>query len=141
ERCNASGTACAAIAGANGMKYAVTPGDVGSTLRVRETAENADGIGSPAQSAARGVVSAKVPKLASLTPGSGITGSAVTINGSGLGAVTAVAFGALAAQFKVLSASQIEAFVPAGARAGKLSVTAPAGSAQSKAKFTPTLSV
>jgi hypothetical protein len=141
ERCSASGTACAALAGANGLKYAVTAGDVGSTLRVRETAENADGIGAPAQSAASAVVSANAPKLESFTPGSGITGSAVTINGRGLGGVTAVAFGTLAAQFKVLSASQIEAVVPAGARAGKLSVTAPAGSAQSKAKFTPTLSV
>ncbi len=141
ERCNASGTGCAALAGANGPKYAVTAGDVGSTLRVRETAENADGIGSPAQSAASAVVSANVPKLESFTPSSGITGSAVTINGAGLSGVTAVSFGTLAAQFKVLSASQIEAIVPAGARAGKLSVTTPAGSAQTKTKFTPTLSV
>jgi hypothetical protein len=82
-----------------------------------------------------------VPKIESFTPGSGITGSAVTINGTGLSGVTAVSFGSLAAQFKVLSASQIEALVPAGARAGKLSVTTPAGSAQTKAKFTPTLSI
>ena len=140
-RCNASGAACVAIAGANGLRYTVRASDVGSTLRVRETAENADGVGAPAQSAASAVVSANVPKLESFTPGSGITGSAVTIDGRGLGGVTAVAFGALAAQFKVLSASQIEAFVPAGARAGKLSVTTPAASAQTKAKFTPTLSV
>ena len=141
ERCNASGAACAAIAGANGPKYGVTAADVGSTLRVLETAENADGVGPPAQSAASAVVSANVPKIESFTPGSGITGSEVTINGSGLGGVTAVAFGALSAQFKVLSASQIEALVPDGARAGKLSVTTPAGSAGTKAKFTPTLSV
>lgn len=140
QRCNASGTGCAAIAGANGQKYTLTTSDVGSTVRVRETAQNADGAGSE-ESAPTAVVTANVPKLESFTPASGITGSVVTINGRGLGGVSAVAFGGLAAQFKVLSTSEIEAVVPAGAKAGKLSLTVPIGSVQSKGKFTPTLSV
>ena len=87
------------------------------------------------------VVTANVPKLESFTPTSGITGSTVTISGGGLGGVSAVSFGGLVAQFKVVSASKIEAVVPAGAKAGKLSLTTPSGNLQSKGKFSPTLSV
>ncbi len=140
QRCNASGTGCAAIAEATGLKYALTSGDVGSTIRVRETAQNADGAGTE-ESLPTGVVAANVPKLEGFTPTSGITGSTVTITGGGLGAVSAVSLGGLAAQFKVVSASKIEAVVPAGAKSGKLSVTTPTGSLQSKGKFTATLSV
>jgi hypothetical protein len=140
QLCNASGTGCAPITGATGTKYTLTSGDVGSTIRVRETAQNADGAGTE-ESAPTGVVTANVPKLEGFTPGSGITGSTVTITGGGLGGVSAVSFGALAAEFKVVSASEIEAVVPAGAKAAKLSLTTPTASLQSKAKFSPTLSV
>jgi hypothetical protein len=140
QLCNASGTGCAPITGATGSKYTLTSGDVGSTVRVRETAQNADGAGSE-ESAPTEVVTANVPKLAGFTPTSGITGSTVTITGGGLGGVSAVSFGGLAAQFKVVSGSEIEAVVPDGAKAAKLSLTMPAGSVQSKGKFSPTLSV
>ena len=40
QRCNASGTACVSVAGATAKTYAVTPGDVGSTLTVRVIASN-----------------------------------------------------------------------------------------------------
>jgi IPT/TIG domain len=140
QRCNASGTGCAAIAEATGQKYTLTSSDVGSTIRVRETAHNADGTASE-ESAPTAVVSANVPKLEGFTPASGITGSTVTITGGGLGGVSAVSFGGLAAQFKIVSASKIEAVVPAGAKSGKLSLTTPSGNLQSKGKFSPTLSV
>jgi hypothetical protein len=42
-RCNATGDSCAPISGATSTTYAVTSGDLGSTLRVRVTAKNADG--------------------------------------------------------------------------------------------------
>jgi hypothetical protein len=42
-RCNASGDGCTPISGATGQTYTVTSGDLGSTLRVRVTAKNADG--------------------------------------------------------------------------------------------------
>jgi hypothetical protein len=140
QRCNASGSGCAAIAEATGEKYTLTSSDVGSTIRVRETAQNADGEGTE-ESAPTAVVTANVPKLEGFTPASGITGSTVTITGGGLGGVSAVSFGALAAQFKVVSSSKVEAVVPAGAKAGKLSLTTPSGKLQSKGKFSPTLSV
>jgi hypothetical protein len=141
ERCSASGGSCSAITGATAQKYTLTASDIGSTFRVQEIASNADGVSSPAQSALSAVVSSNVPKLASFTPSSGITGSTVTIHGTALGGVTSVEFRTLSAHFKVVSATEVEAVVPDGASAGKLSLTTPVGSAQSKGKFAPTLSV
>ncbi len=141
ERCKASGAGCAAIKGATGQTYELTASDVGATIRVQETAGNAAGVGPPADSAPSAVVVSNVPKLAGFAPGSGITGSAVTIEGSALGAVSRVEFGKLAASFKVLSTTQVEAIVPDGARVGKISLTTPVATVTSKTKFTPTLSV
>jgi hypothetical protein len=141
ERCNASGAHCAAIEGATGESYTLTAGDVGATIRVQETAANADGAGAPADSAPTAVVASDVPKLTGFTPGSGITGSAVTIEGAALGGVTRVEFGALAAKFTVLSSTRVEAIVPDGAGKGKISLTTPVATVTSKTKFTPTFSV
>ena len=58
ERCDKSGTSCAAIAGESGSSYAVRPADVGHTIRVKETASNAAGFGTPATSAATAPVTA-----------------------------------------------------------------------------------
>jgi hypothetical protein len=54
-RCDTSGAACAAIAGATGRSYTPTTTDIGHTLRVRVTARNSSGSGT-ATSAATGVV-------------------------------------------------------------------------------------
>ena len=141
EKCNASGSGCAAIAGATGPTYTLPVSDVGSTIRVQESASNAAGAGSPADSTQTAAVASDVPALVSFTPASGITGSSVMIEGTGLANASAVEFGTLAAKFTVLSSAQIEAIVPDGARAGKISLTTPVGSATSTTKFTPTLSV
>jgi hypothetical protein len=141
QRCNSAGANCAAIAGATGAKYTLTAGDVGATIRVQETAANAAGEGAPADSAPSAVVVSNVPKLVGFTPSAAITGSAVTIEGTGLGTVSRVEFGKLSASFTVLSSTQVEAIVPDGASKGKISVTTPLGTLTSKAKFTPTLSV
>jgi hypothetical protein len=49
-RCDATGKACTAIAGATGASYKPVAGDAGSTLRVSVSATNAYGTGT-AQSA------------------------------------------------------------------------------------------
>jgi hypothetical protein len=56
QRCDASGNNCAAIAGATGQTYALTAADVGSMIRVRETASNEAGAGTPASSSPVGAV-------------------------------------------------------------------------------------
>lgn len=61
ERCNASGAACAAIAGATAQTYTVATADVGNTLRVTVTATNATGSRS-ASSAVTAVVGAGGPE-------------------------------------------------------------------------------
>lgn len=141
EDCNSGGGACAPILGATGPTYELGSGDVGSTIRVQETAVNGSGSGSPAVSAQTAQVTSDALTFTSFTPASGITGSSVTLDGSGLGDTTAVRFGTLAAQFTVLSPAQIEAIVPNGAKAGKILVATEAGTVTSKAKFTPTLSL
>jgi hypothetical protein len=141
EDCNASGSGCAAIAGATGQTYTLTAGDVGATIRVQESASNAAGGGAPADSTQTATVTSDTPALASFTPTSGITGSTVTIEGTDLGGVGEVEFGALTASFKVLSATRIEATVPNGARQAEITLTAPGGSVTSRSKFKPTLSV
>jgi hypothetical protein len=55
-RCDANGAGCAAIAGAAGQTYAISAADVGATLRVQETADNAGGSSAPAASDSTGAV-------------------------------------------------------------------------------------
>jgi hypothetical protein len=81
------------------------------------------------------------PAISAFTPASGSFGTEVTISGTNLGGVTAVAFNSTpAASFSVDSPTQIRAIVPATAATGKISVTAPAGSALSATDFTVTAS-
>ena len=58
QRCDSGGSACSAISGATGQTYTLTAADVGSTIRVQETASNAAGAGVPATSAQTAVVRA-----------------------------------------------------------------------------------
>ena len=141
EDCDTAGTQCTAIAGEAGPTYTLAQSDLGSTIRVQETATNAGGPGAPALSAPTAPVGTNVPTIKAFTPAKGITGSAVTIEGVGFGRVAEVQFDGLAASYTVVSPTRLEAIVPNGARAGKLSVTAATGSAKSAAKFTPTLSL
>ena len=100
------------------------------------------GVGSPLGLGAFVMEAAEeVPKLDSFTPSSGITGSAVQIEGTGLGAVSAVDFGTLAARFRVISSTRIEATVPNGASAAKISLSSAGASTTSKHKFKTTFSV
>ena len=67
QRCNAQGAACIDIAGATGATYALVTADVGSTLRVRVTAKNADGS-TAATSAQTAVVASAGPAGATKEP-------------------------------------------------------------------------
>jgi len=135
-------------AGESGALFDVVSGSNGScgTATSCQAAVGFDGpsgVGSPIGLGAFSPPASltEAPKLVSFTPSSGITGSTVTVQGSALGAVSTVELGALRAKFKVLSTTRLEVTVPDGARPGKFTVTAPAGSSTSKAKFKPTLSI
>ncbi len=141
ELCNADGDACAAIPGATGSTYAIAASDLGSSIRVEESAANSLGNGSSSDSIATATISTDVPAITAVAPLAGITGSTVTITGSALNGADAVRFGTLAASFEVVSPSEIEATVPDGGRPGKITVTTPNGTATSTARFTPTLSL
>jgi hypothetical protein len=72
QRCNSTGGACTAIAGANGLFYVPTGDDVGHTLRVLVTVSNSAGS-TTATSPASGVVSGARPVNTALPK---ITGTA-----------------------------------------------------------------
>jgi uncharacterized repeat protein (TIGR01451 family) len=79
---------------------------------------------------------AVLPAITSFTPASGNPGTRVNIVGTGLGGVTAVAFGGgAAATFTIISPTQIEAVVPQQAVTGPITVTTPDGSAASATVF------
>jgi hypothetical protein len=141
ELCNVAGKRCGTIAGASGQSYTLTTADVGSTIRVQEIASNAGGAGAPITSTQTAAIVAETPAITGFTPSSAITGSPVTITGSGLGDVSAVRFGALSSSFKVLSSSEVEAIVPNGAKNAKVTLVTPRGALKSKVRFTPTLSL
>ncbi len=58
DRCDPTGANCFAIPGAVGSRYFLTSADLGSTIRVQETAANAYGTGSPSTSAPTTAVAA-----------------------------------------------------------------------------------
>ncbi|MBI5384588.1 MAG: IPT/TIG domain-containing protein [Verrucomicrobia bacterium] len=78
------------------------------------------------------------PLITGFTPGTGSAGTTVTITGTKFTGVTAVRFNNVSAAFTVDSATQITATVPAAATTGRISVTAPAGTATSANNFTVT---
>jgi hypothetical protein len=66
DDCDGNGNNCSPVAGATGQSYLLSAIDVGSTIRVTETARNATGLGSPAASVATAVVGPPPPVALSL---------------------------------------------------------------------------
>jgi hypothetical protein len=141
ELCNSSGASCAAISGATKSTLLPSSGDVGSTVRVQESATNGAGTGAPAASAASATIVSNAPTIAGFTPSSGITGSTVTITGTHFTGATKVQFGSLGASFKVVSATDLEAVVPDGESSSTITVTTPAKAVASSSSFKATLSI
>ncbi|HEY7677104.1 MAG TPA: IPT/TIG domain-containing protein, partial [Candidatus Methylomirabilis sp.] len=80
--------------------------------------------------------SGEPPTIASFTPTAGAEGDPVTLTGTNFVKVSGVRFGGIAAaSFSAVSATQIAAVVPPGALTGPLSVSTPAGTAQSQGSF------
>jgi hypothetical protein len=61
EDCDSNGNNCSPVAGATAQTYLLSAIDVGSTIRVTETARNATGLGSPASSVATAAVGPPPP--------------------------------------------------------------------------------
>ncbi len=76
------------------------------------------------------------PAITSFTPGSGIVGTLVTINGSNFTGTTAVTFNGVAAGFVVNTPNQITTSVPVTATSGPLAVTTANGTTTSSTNFT-----
>jgi len=76
------------------------------------------------------------PTMLSFSPSSGSVGTSVTISGTGLLQTTKVAFNGKSASFSVVSDSEVNATVPAGATSGRIKVATRGGSVQSSTEFT-----
>jgi len=80
RRCDAAGAVCAAIAGATGSSYVLTPGDIGSTISLVVTATGTGGSQSAAAPTTAAVAPAPVPAAVTgpLTAQPGLAGAVVT---------------------------------------------------------------
>jgi hypothetical protein len=79
------------------------------------------------------------PQLRSFTPTNGPVDTPVMITGVSLTQTMKVTFGGVAAtQFTVNSDKQVTAYVPTGAKTGKIAITTPGGVAVSSGIFTVT---
>ena len=79
------------------------------------------------------------PVILSFTPTSGPVGTPVTITGTSFTGATKVTFGGVkATTFSVDTDMQVTAYVPTGAKTGKITITTPGGTAVSKDIFTVT---
>jgi IPT/TIG domain-containing protein len=80
-----------------------------------------------------------MPAIVSFKPASGTAGTLVTIAGNGLVGVSSVKFGGVRAkvtQVFAFSSTKLSVKVPAGAKSGKITVTALRGTGQSAIRFT-----
>jgi hypothetical protein len=93
RRCDASGSGCASVAGANNSTYVLTSADVGGTIRVVVTASNSSGsksatsgkisVVAPSPSAATAPSDTALPAISgSASQGSTLTGSSGTWSGT-----------------------------------------------------------
>jgi uncharacterized repeat protein (TIGR03803 family) len=80
-------------------------------------------------------LSVGLPPFVKTLPTSGEVGAKVIILGTDLGGATSVSFERVAAQFTVVSKSEIKAVVPAGANTGKVRVKTPHGALVSNVAF------
>jgi hypothetical protein len=80
QRCDAAGAGCAAIAGATGSSYTVTPADIGLTVSLIVTATGAGGSQSATAPTSAVVIPAPVPAAVpgSLAAQPGLAGAVVT---------------------------------------------------------------
>jgi hypothetical protein len=101
---------------------------------------NADGVPSLASFVfVRDAVQPPAPTITGFSPSSGEAGTVVAITGTNFTGASAVRFNdAVASQFSVVSDTQIDATVPAGATTGRIHVTTAGGTATSAADFTVT---
>src|SRR5579875_2153555 len=93
--------------------------------------------GVPSQTLAE-IAITQAPVIKSFSPTSGKPGSTVTITGEHFGGVTKVTFDGTSATITSISATQVKATVPAGAKTGRIKVTSPGGTATSTTNFTVT---
>ncbi|MBL0122809.1 MAG: DUF1800 family protein [Betaproteobacteria bacterium] len=118
------------LVGTFGWRYAGIAGYVMSAT------ENGNGPSGTPPSLPSAPVANTAPTLTSFAPASAQSGATITITGSNFTAATTVKFnGVASAGVSSITATSLQATVPASATSGKISVTTPAGTATSAVDF------
>jgi hypothetical protein len=129
ERCDSGGNTCQNIAGAVGQSYTLSVADVGSIIRVQETASNSEGASTPEVSAPTAVVqTAPVGGGSSgggnTTSGGGASGGSSTGSASGGGTTATISSAQIAALLgSQLAPSGKAATIPALLKSGGLTMS------------------
>ncbi len=137
QTCDSAGGKCLPIQGATAQSYKLVPDDAGFTIRVMETASNAEGFGPPALSRATTEIpaAAPAPTITGLSPKSGYADTKVTISGTSFVDVESVSFGTQAARnVDVISEDEITAEAPEGSGTVLVTVTTSSGASTEKHK-------
>jgi uncharacterized repeat protein (TIGR01451 family) len=114
-----------------GLAIVATVPEAASTGVITILAPN----GSATSPGAFTVINSLTPEITGFTPNFGGPGTLVKITGTNLMNVTEVLFGGAAAQFTLVSASELNATVPSAATTGALTVSAAVGTAVSSDVF------
>jgi hypothetical protein len=108
------------------LRYRPVPGALGSDSFQYSIGDGHGGTASATVTVA--ISTLGQPLVESFSPPSGRVGDVVMLAGANLSAASAVNFAGVAAQFTVLSPTQIRAIVPEAARSGPIAVFSPGGS-------------
>jgi N-acetylneuraminic acid mutarotase len=106
----------------------------GTGYRIRIVSSNVADIGD--DNGVNLAISRNALSISSFTPGNGLAGDSVTVNGQNFIGATAVRFNGVPAAFRVVSATQLKAAVPLLCTTGKINVVTACNSVLSSGNFT-----
>ena len=134
-----TGSTAVSFGGVNATSFSVTS-DTYMTANVPTGAKTGTVTVTRPSGALSTLIQFKIlPTISSITPTSGVIGTLVTVNGTGLTQATKVTVGGVTAtSFTVVSDSKITVTVPSAAKTGKIAVTTTGGVATSATTFNVT---
>jgi hypothetical protein len=138
---NFTGATAVTFNGVAAGSFSVNPAGTQITATVPASAASGPiAVTTPAGTATSASSFTVSPALLGFSPASGPAGTAVTINGTDLQAVTGVTFNGAAAAFVLHSPTEISATVPVGATTGPITLLSASGNSTSTGNFTVSVS-
>lgn len=133
---NFTGATAVKFNGTPATPTAVTPTSITVTVPPNAATGLVSVVTPVSTGVATGTFSVSSAAITEFSPAIGAAGTVVTITGANLSGATAVRFGTTpAASFSSLSATKVQATVPANVTTGRISISTPAGTATASADF------